>query len=404
MNRIPLFLGGLFAAAIGFSQSENPLTLEQALALARTNSPALRAAQLNVDSARAAVDASGLWSNPSLSVEAEGLGSDAGLTDRAEYSVGIKQEFQRGGKRSSERIAAGQAVTGSEAAAAESLLMLETDVRRAFAELLAQQEIGRVRSEQLELAKALVEVAARRLDVGAGSELEQIQAELTLEETTLDQTCCFGDLAAARAELASLLGLPEEQLPQLTGAYYDVEPLEQLIVSGGHPALRRIAAAEARLRAEARRARAEDVGNVTLGAGYKYEADGDVDSFVVSASMPLSFNRRGRTESSALLIRAEAVRAQRDEVRRQLQQQLDSGRERQKGAVMETTLIRDNLLPRAEQAYAISREGYEAGRFSWLELISAQQHLADLRIRYIESLLAVHRLDAELMKFREETR
>jgi len=55
-----------------------------------------------------------------------------------------------------------------------------------------------------------------------------------------------------------------------------------------------------------------------------------------------------------------------------------------------------------EEAYALSREGYEAGRYSWLELIDARQHLSELRIRHSEAVLGMHRIDADLSKFRKE--
>lgn len=398
-----VLLCGCLWAASGFAQSDNPLTLEQALALANTNSPGLEAARLEVDAFRAEVGAVGLWANPSLSLEAEGLGGDLDLYEDAEYSVGLKQEFQFGGKLQKERAAAQQSISVSAAAAAESVLQLETEVRHAFMELLAQQEIGKVREEQLELARAFVEVARRRLDAGAGSELEKVQSELALEETSLAQTCCFGDVAAAKARLASLLGIPADQIPLLAGSYYEVETYPDLMVDSNYPTLRRLEAEEERILAEAARARAQDVADVTLGAGYKHEAADDISTFYLSASMPLSFNRRGRAEHTAGLLHADAARAARAETLRRLQQELNTLRELHTGAVMEVTLTRDRLLPKAEQAYAISREGYEAGRFSWLELISAQQHLAEIRIRYIESLLAVHRIEAELHKFRRES-
>ncbi len=401
MKHLALMCGSLLAVT-GFSQPADPLTLEQALALARANSPALRGADLEVTAARAAIGAAGLWDNPALSIQAEGVGGDLDLYKDAEYTVGLKQKFQLGGKRSKERATAAHAVGVSRASAAEAVLQLETEVRHAFIDLLAQQEIGQVRDEQMELARAFVEVAKRRLEAGVGSELEKTQAELALEETTLAQTCCFGDVAAARARLAALLGLPAIEVTQVTGPYYAVEAYSALRVDRSHPSLKRLEAEEQRIRSKAERDRAKDVADITLGAAYRYEAAGDLDTFVLSASMPLSFNRQGRAEQAAGLIYADAVRAERAEALRRLQQKLDILQELHKGAVMEVNLTRDKLLPKAEQAHAISREGYEAGRFSWLELISAQQHLAEIRIRYIESLLAVHRIEAELEPFRKE--
>ena len=403
MKYIFILCSGM-AAAAAYAQSGHELTLEQALLLARTNSPALRAAQLNVDSAEKAVAAAGLWNNPALKMEAEGIGGDLDLYDEAEYTLGISQTFQRGGKRRIEKNVAVQAAGIAAHLQAEQALELDSQVREAFMSLMAQQEIGEVRNEQMELGRAFVEVARRRLAAGAGSELEVLQAELALDELALAQTCCFGDLAAARADLASLLGLAVDRLPRLTGAYYSMDTVEGCAVENTHPSLLRLDGEAERILAQAEQAGMSDKGDLTFGFAFKHEAADDLDTFVLSASIPLSFARRGRAEHAAGLLHASAVQYEREETRRRLQQELDVLVELHKGAVMEITLTRDNLLPKAEQAYVLSREGYEAGRFSWLELIEAQQHLAELRVRYIEALLSAHRIEAGLAKFRKETK
>ena len=188
----------------------------------------------------------------------------------------------------------------------------------------------------------------------------------------------------------------------MAGPYYELETVEGLTVADSHPELQRLEAQAEKVRAEAQRAKAEDAANISLGAGYRYEAEGDINSLVFTASMPLSFNKRGRAEHAAGLLRADAVLAEGDEVRRKLQQELATGLAIYSGVQVEVDLTKKNLIPKAEQAYALSRDGYNAGRFSWLELISAQQNLADIRIRYIESLRDGHLAHAQLSKFIKE--
>ena len=73
-----------------------------------------------------------------------------------------------------------------------------------------------------------------------------------------------------------------------------------------------------------------------------------------------------------------------------------------KGARLEAEMTRDKLIPSAEQAYQLSRSGYEAGRYSWIELIASQQHLAEIRIRRIDALKDAHLFRAELHRFMKE--
>ena len=285
---------------------------------------------------------------------------------------------------------------------AEKELALLAEVRLAFIEVATQQEIDKVRSEQEQLGRAFVKVATARYEAGGGSELEVVEAELALEEIILAQTCCFGDLKAARARLASLIGIPVADLGRLAGDYYELDLIEAAEIADSHPALLRLDAEIAALHAQAVLERSRDTEDIKLGAGYRYEAADNTGSFVFGATLPLNFTQSGRAAQIATLARAEALEARRIEVRRRLQQELSVVAALYDGAKLEAATVRDSLMPKAEQAYELSQAGYEAGRFSWFELINAQQHLTDIRIRHIEALKDAHLAWAEITKFMKE--
>lgn len=395
MNKFIVLFCGI--ATLGIADSET-LTLQRALDLARNHSPELRAAQIHAQATEKGVEAAGLWKNPKLKFEAEGVGWDNDLFSEGEYTLGLLQEFQLGGKRKKDRTAALKSVDVAGFILAERQLGLADAVRKAFIEVVYLQESGKVQVEQEELGRAFVEVAKRRYEAGAGSELESVQAELELEKILFSQTCCLGELIAAQEGLASLIGFSLQDLPELTALYFELETIEDLLLGNNHPTLRRLGAEADKLRANAQFAKAQDVSNISLGAGYKYEAAGDINTFVFSASMPLSFSKRGRAEYAEGLLRTDAVLAERDEARRMLQAELAAASALYRGAKMQAEMGQKNLIPKAEQAYELSRSGYEAGRFSWLELIAAQQHLADLRIGYIEALKDAHLARIEILK------
>jgi cobalt-zinc-cadmium efflux system outer membrane protein len=397
-----LFMCGMLLAAAGFAESGNPLTLEQALELARRNSPELRAARLQTAAAEKAVTASGRWKNPNLRFEAEGVGGDLDGFSDGEYTLELMQTFERGGKRKYARSAAQESIGIILQAEAEKELDLLADVRLAFIEVMVQQEVGRVREEQEELGRAFVKVAKLRHEAGGASEMEVVQAELQLQEIILAQACCFGDLEAARIRLSSMIGLTEKEMGELEGDYYTLDPVEASAIAESHPSLKRLDAHIAATRVRARQAKAKDAADITLGAGYKHEAAEDINTFVLGARIPLNFVRAGRAEEAATLLRADALEAEREEVRRRLQQNLSVIAALYKGAKMEAELTRDQLIPKAEQAYELSQAGYAAGRYSWIELITSQQHLADIRIRHIEALKDAHLARAEITKFMQE--
>ncbi len=58
--------------------------------------------------------------------------------------------------------------------------------------------------------------------------------------------------------------------------------------------------------------------------------------------------------------------------------------------------LRNGALPEAQQALEQTQYGYERGRFSYLELATAQQELLDLRAAIIDAAADYHRLLAEI--------
>jgi cobalt-zinc-cadmium efflux system outer membrane protein len=402
MNKTIVVLCSTLLAVCGFADESPPLTLEKALTLAREHSPELRAARLATLAAERAVHASGLRMNPVLRFEAEGIGGDLDGFNDGEYTLELMQTFQRGGKRRRARAVAQESVGIVLQAEAEKELELLAEVRLAFIEVMAQQETGKVREEQEELGRAFVKVARLRYEAGGASEMEVVQAELQLEEIILSQTCCFGDLEAARTRLASLIGLSEKEMGALAGEYYTLGTVEATAIAESHPSLKRMDARIAATCAQAQQAKAKDAADFTLGAGYKHEAAEALNTFVLGAKMPLNFVRPGRAEEAAALLRADALRAEREEIRRRLQRELSVIAASYKGAKMEAELTRDKLIPKAEQAYELSKVGYAAGRYSWMELIASQQHLAEIRVRHIEALRDAHLARAEISRFMKE--
>ena len=129
MNKTIVLLCGIMLAASGFTES-GTLTLEQAQERARNNSPELRAARLNSQAAEKGVAAAGLWSNPELDIVAEGLGWDNDLYSEGEYTIGLMQKFQLGGKQKKERAAALIGVEVAEYIFSETTMGLLDQVRQ----------------------------------------------------------------------------------------------------------------------------------------------------------------------------------------------------------------------------------------------------------------------------------
>ena len=65
-------------------------------------------------------------------------------------------------------------------------------------------------------------------------------------------------------------------------------------------------------------------------------------------------------------------------------------------------LLRTDALPSAQQALEQSQYGYDRGRFSYLELATAQQELLGLRSAVIDAASDFHRVLAEIERLTGE--
>jgi len=64
--------------------------------------------------------------------------------------------------------------------------------------------------------------------------------------------------------------------------------------------------------------------------------------------------------------------------------------------------LRNEALPQAQTALEQTQSGYERGRFSFLELLTAQQEVIELRAAAIDAATDYHQLLAELERVTSE--
>jgi cobalt-zinc-cadmium efflux system outer membrane protein len=154
--------------------------------------------------------------------------------------------------------------------------------------------------------------------------------------------------------------------------------------------------------AEVHLARAQSRPNLTFGIGVRrFSRTGDAALVAgFSIALPLSDRNQGAIRE------AEVRRAQTDATRGAafvraraaiygLYQELLASRSR-----LET--LRNDALPQAQQALGQTQSGYERGRFSYLELATAQQEQLELRAAIIEAAADYHRVLAEIERLTGE--
>jgi cobalt-zinc-cadmium efflux system outer membrane protein len=394
-----LFVGALLAAALlpaSAGAQTSPLTEAQALAQLTPDNPRVRAINAPPEVARADLLASGRWPNPRGTYNRESV---AGVT---EHITTVGQVLPITGRRPFEVSAATAMVDVAAGRAADQLRRLRTDVRLAFAELVAAQDRERELTATRDRLQELASVLGKREAAGDAAGFDRLRAEREVLEVDIDRAGAAVDRARAQAVLGGFLlsaGAPPITAVNGSTARVAVPSVDQLLARaeqarGEISALRReIDAATFSERAAGRRAIPEP--EVVVGTKSSNASSGDVGSLVaVHVAIPL-FDR-GRPERAIARARRSQAEAQLDALRATLRSQIAAWR----GVVIERREAADRYravaVKTALELERIAQVSYDAGERGILELLDAFRSSASARVRQSALDFAVRQAELEL--------
>jgi outer membrane protein, heavy metal efflux system len=148
--------------------------------------------------------------------------------------------------------------------------------------------------------------------------------------------------------------------------------------------------------AELKQAQAERKANIEWSAGVRRLQVSDDSALVLGVSMPLgSANRASGAIATASANQAGAEQEQ-NAARINLHAQLISLHGAYEQALAEVTSLRNDVLPLLKQALRATADGFQQGRYSYLELNLAQRELLNEQLALIDSAARAHALSADI--------
>ena len=376
----------LALASQSASAVEQPLlSLDSALARAFANNPELAAARWEIDIAQSARQQAGLIPNPVLSVDAEDTRRDSRTT-----SVKLSQALELGGKRGARIDVASR---GQELAALElerRRNQLRADVLDAYYTALRAQERTQLAGRSLALAERGVAVAQGRVNAGKASPVEATRAQVQLAEVRLElnrgqmeQDNAYRRLAmvtgAATSDFAGVQEQPQAlaALPapaQLLGRLPETTELrlaEQEVVQR-----------EASLGLE----KAQRIPDLDVSVGSQYDASARERVNLVGLSMPLPLFNRNQGNVLSAARRADQARDLRNATELRLRIETRQALEQWNTARGEVQSFNQTILPAAQRAVDSATQGFEMGKFSFLDVLDAQRTLIGARTQYLAAV------------------
>ena len=411
---------------------QQPLSLDDAVKLARANNPMFQKSVNDVEVAQAEVRQRWGGFLPSLRADLQFGGSTSSvLTGQNDYGepvrlpeardikgsyaqqgVGLSMTLFDGGNLVRELKAARAQVTASGARLQAGALQLEGDVTRQYYRALRAQKLIAVEKQLLASAKERLERTEALLRVAGSSPVDVLgaRAEVASQEQALARA--EGEARKEMLLLQELIGVAGDVAYELTTdlpAPFDPQTLSVAeLVKRAQTSAPEVLAAEASVRAAAQQAsaaRARRLPTISANAGFtrsmslsSYDALFEFNPqnrdfrFGLTASLPIFDGFR----TSADIARADAVR---DDARHD-RQTVALRVERQVRAAYIDLVNAHKILELAEQKASISRERlelaqeqYRNGAMSFAELqividrtSSAEREVVDARAQYAASL------------------
>ena len=357
------------------------LTVQAAIEQALDRNPTIAAARLS-----GAVNAAGLLVaqerlNPELSVELE--------RETPKQAFGLAIPLELGGKRQ-QRIAVSQAtIAVGDAELAATIAQVRTDVRRAYFEAVVADARLSLLREQRDLAQRTRDTAQVRFDAGDAPRLEVVQADLALATTDNDVIGAQGAVAAARARLNALLGLPLVTMPSLSsaidngGAVAVAVPPDAVSRSTAVAVLdREIDAQRARLRL----ARALRTPDLTPTATLTHDSDPEFTygwRAGLSLTVPVfTSHKAGVLVEQKTLDR---LMAEREATMQTITAGIFAATTTAESQRQMYLRYRDTIVPQAQQLEQLAQDAYQLGQTGIAALVQALQASRDVRLKALDA-------------------
>jgi len=395
-----IFVLFLFIAPLS-AEDNQTITLEQALDAAIKNNPELAGFSFEIQAAEARSLQASLRPNPELEAEVENISGNLPGAHRSETTVGIRQLFELGGKRPT-RIKKADAELELLRRDYEALrLNLVSDITRAFITLQGMQKRLELTREGYRIASMLSSSVAERVAAGAVSPIEETRARVTLAVAATDVERAVKEVEEARQELAKSIGFTSPFFSTAAGELRDEVVIPDLNVLEGrlarNPDLTRWELERNTRDAALAVERSMAIPDVSFFGAFRRLNESTENTLVMGLSIPLPvFNRNQgaiREAASALSKTEQERRSGEVKLRTQLAQRHSS----LVSALKEVHVLHEEALAGAQSAYDAVSEGYNLGKFRYLDVLDAGKALIESKLRYVDALVAlnVSKIDLE---------
>lgn len=381
---------------------ETILSFDEAVSKTLALSPKLRIAGSEISAKAGAKVQSSLLPNPVLGYSVENVfgNKDWQGWESAESRYEIAQLIETGGKRGYRYQTAKFQYYAAQAGFEARQLFVLNRLLKLFTLVVSAQENYQLAVDQTKVAEEVYKTVSAKVEAGKVSLIQQNKAEIALSTAQINLEKTKAEFFKSRERLSILWGASCPDFDRVSFPFYEINsprPIEECLLDiRNNPELVRSQmdhnAAHQNLNLEKSLA----IPDVTVTLGYKTLQDTGNKGMILGASIPIPlFNQNQGNVQKA---RAETfkTRDQYVELELALENKLSIAHRELIRAYKEAEKIRSTVLKAATQSFELAKEGYNEGKFEYLDMLDSQKTLFEVRERYIQALLNYHQSIADI--------
>lgn len=354
----------------------SPLRANDVVKLARTRRGELVAAKARARAAAVRPEVVSALEDPTISLSLDHVPFNMMGVDG---SITVEQSFPLSRVRGNRKRAA-EAGARRELANVEKVSRdVELDALQAFWMLAQARENAEIVAQQHALAKQLEAAALARYSSNTGVQSDVLRAQLETARLAAEIRATAAEIRGAEVMLnTSLARDPSATIPELDATVPDLAPPPGDVVaraSQARPELRAGRAEIEQAEADVRVMRSMDAPMAMVRTGPAYTmAEGEGWMVMVGISIPLWRGKRRAAVAEAKAM-VDMATADLDAMQRMAVGQARSARETVVAASERYRALRDDIVPRAQQAISPTLAAYAAGQVPLVSVVEAAQAL-----------------------------
>jgi len=378
------------------------ISLDQVVVKLLKYNPQLLANDIEAQAAIARIEQAGQSTPITLGVELENFAGSGDFSgdDRLETTLSFARVLELGNKAELRGgVAQLEANLLRNQQDANTLDLLAEAARR-YIDIAQGQREFEIAQSKVALAREVQKLVAKRVKFGKSPVAEQRRVKIELQRAELELEDLEHELDTAYLQLSSLWG---ELSPKFNAVTADLFALQNIgefdnIVAllNRNPDLTQFATQDRLAKARINLARSRSELDIKFSGGITHFNESSDNALVLSASIPFGSSSRAKPfiEEASLIAQQQPINQQQRYA--ELYTNLYALYQEMNHSLHVVTSLQENIIPEAKLLLNDYQQGYEAGRYSLIELTIAQRTLLDAQLEAAVTASNYHRYKIDI--------